>query len=98
MRKILFSIVLIASLSTNVYALRILKPQTFSLPWTKPQINQLNETLESLWFIQNGRYELDVVTTTKSAENNGVLWIFNDGGIIKLQTRVGGTTYTWTQD
>jgi len=79
---------------TNAY--RIPRPHTFSHPLDQQQINLLNDALEDIWNLQNGEFNLDIVTTSKTQPNNGDIWIFNDSGTFKLEFRAGGSTRTIT--
>lgn len=88
--------VLVLGITANVYALRVSRPQTFSLPWDQNQINQLNEYLESLWYVQNGRIDLDIVTTSKTNARNGEIWILNDSGTYKLEFKANDAVHTIT--
>src|SRR3990167_3473904 len=92
----LLTIFLLCLITTNVFAYRISKPLSLTYPITEEQISQLNRFLEEIWILANGRFELDVVTTTKSAAKNGELWIFNDGGTYKLQFKAGDAVRTIT--
>ena len=94
MRWLLAIIILL--LCTNLYAYRIIRPPTLTHPLDEGQVSQLNDYLEQLWFANQGRVDLDIVTTTKSNPNNGELWIFNDSGTYKLEFRAGGATKTIT--
>lgn len=91
-----WTVCLLLVLIVCTVSFRMPHPQVFTYPMTESQIHQLNETMEDIWNIQNGRFELDIVTTTKSSPSNGEIWIFNDGGTHKLQYRSGGTTHTLT--
>ena len=75
-----FWLVLIAFLlASNVYAFRISRPTTFILPWTEEQMAQLNDTLEDIWLLQLGEFNLDIVATTRSKANNGDFWLIQTG-------------------
>lgn len=80
---------------TNVYALRVSKPVTLSNPITDDQLNQLNKFLEEIWLVQNGRQEIDVVTTSKVNARNGEMWILT-GSTVKLEFKAGGNVYSIT--
>jgi anti-sigma-K factor RskA len=83
-------------ITTSVYALRIQRPLVLTYPLTQDQVSQLNKFLEEIWLLQQGRFELDIVTTTKSNAKNGEIWIFNDGGTYKLAFKAGGAVRTIT--
>jgi hypothetical protein len=83
-------------IATSVYALRVTRPISLTHPITKEQVVQLNRNLDDLWNIQNGRFELDIVTTTKTNSRNGEIWIWNDAGTYKLQFKAGDAVRTIT--
>ena len=91
-----FIIITVLLIATNVYALRTLRPLILSSPMTEEQISQLNEFLESVFLMQQGRYELDIVTTTKTNAKNGEMWILNDSGTYKLEFKAGDDVRTIT--
>ena len=61
-------------------------------PLTEGQISQLNKYLEEIWLIQNGRQELDVVSSAKSTPKNGEIWL--NSSTNQIQFRIGGVTYS----
>lgn len=81
---------------TSAYALRVARPISLTYPITKEQVVQLNRNLDDLWNITNGRFELDITTTSKSNARNGEIWILNDGGTYKLQFKAGDAVRTIT--
>lgn len=89
-------ILLIISLGTTAWALRINRPPSLSYPITQDEVSQLNRYLEDLFNIQNGRFELDVVTTSKSAAKNGEVWIIDSGATVSIQYKAKGNVYTIT--
>lgn len=96
MRKpvICFIVFFIAS---SALAFRISRPPTFSLPWTQDQITQLNDSLESFWNLQNGEFNLDIETTTKTNADNGDIWILT-GVVNGIQFKMNDQVYTLTPD
>ena len=95
MRKIVIAFVIL-NIATIGYALRASRPPVLTMPLTQDQLTQLNVYLNDLWYMQTGRIELDVVTSTKSNAKNGEIWIFNDAGTYKLQFKAGGSVRTIT--
>lgn len=81
-------------LATNVYAFRISRPQTFSLPWTQDQINSLNDTLQALWQLNLGEYNLDVVVSPKNNADNGDIWFITTGATTRIQYKANGQIFT----
>ena len=94
--KKILPFLLLCLIVTPVFGLRMTRPTVFKLPWTDAQLTDLNNILEELFNMQKGRYELDIVTTTKSNANNGEAWIFNDSGTYKLQFMAGDAVKTIT--
>ena len=93
MNKILI-IFLILFIATNAYALRLNTPPTLSTPTTEEETSQLNRFLNDSWLIQNGRFELDVVTTPKTNAKNGEIWIILTGSVAKIQFKANGIIWT----
>ena len=91
MNKKIFITILVLLTATNVYALRIQRPPVLRNPITEDQLSQLNKYMEQIFNLQNGRYELDIVTTDKSDANEGEIWIKNTGGVYSIRTMAGGT-------
>lgn len=83
-------VILFLSLAGNAWSLRVAFPPTLSNPITDDQVATLNNYLKNIWDIQNGRFELDVVTTTKTSAKNGEIWILNNAGSYSLQVKAGG--------
>lgn len=83
-------LVLIVICCGNAWSLRVPFPPTMSDPIDEGQISQLNRYLKNIWDMQNGRFELDVVTTTKTNAKNGEIWILNTAGSYSLQVKAGG--------
>jgi hypothetical protein len=77
-------------LGTNAWSLRVPFPPTLRSPIEEDQVASLNKYLKDLWDMQSGRFELDVVTTTKSNAKNGEIWIYNNAGTYSLQVKAGG--------
>jgi len=75
-------------------AFRIARPLLLSHPLNQSQINQLNDTLENLWNLQNGEFNLDIVTTAKTNANNGDFWLIQTGSTVRMQIKANGQVYT----
>lgn len=86
----------IITLAHQVYAYRIPRPPILRLPLTQDQISKLNDTLEDIWNLQNGEFNLDIVTSSKTNAANGDIWILNDSGTYKLEFKAGGSVHTIT--
>ena len=74
------------------------RPILFSHPIDENQVNNLNNSLQSIWYITNGRQNLDIVTTTKTNADNGDIWIIATGNVSRIQFKSGGHIYTITPD
>lgn len=97
MKKLLV-IVLILLSATTAFAFRINRPHTMSNPISEEQLTQLNSYLESVWNLQNGEFNFDITTTTKSGADNGDIWFVQTGSVIRLQFRANNHTFTITPD
>lgn len=86
-------ILFLCMFGTTVWALRVPFPPTLANPITDDQVATLNRYMKDLWDMQSGRFELDVVTTSKSAAKNGEIWVYQNvgAGTYYLQTKAGGT-------
>ena len=97
MRKLLIILVILC-VAVTANAFRISRPDTYSLPWTQNTINRLNTDLESIWNLQNGEFNFDIQTTTKSGAGNGDMWFIQTGNIIRLQFKANGHIFTISPD
>jgi len=91
-------IVLFVLFTVNSYAIRISRPTTFQLPWTDEQVGDLNNVIEQIFLMQQGRYEMDIETTAKSNANNGEAWLVITGNTVRIQFKGDGRVYTVTPD
>ena len=57
-------------------------------------MSQLNQTLEDLWNITNGRIELDIKTTPKTNARNGEMWLILTGQTVRVQIKANNRVYT----
>lgn len=78
--------------------LRIARPPTLSYPIKADEVAQLNKYLEDLWNMQSGRYEMDVVTSAKTAAKNGEVYLIQTGSTVYMQYRANNTIFTITPD
>jgi hypothetical protein len=83
-------------LSGSVYAYRIQQPIRYELPWTKEQVKELNNTLDGLFLSQQGRYETDIVTSSKTNARNGEAWILSESGTHYYEFKAGDNIYRLT--
>ena len=90
--------ILILLTATTVLAFRIPRPLLLSHPLDQQQINQLNDTLENIWNLQNGEFNLDVVDTPKTNADVGDIWLVQTGAVVRLQYKGTGHVFTITPD
>jgi len=95
--KLIYALVLLICIS-NADALRIARPITLNHPINEEQVNEINNIFEDLFDMQTGRYELDIVTTSKTQAKNGELWLIQTGNTVRIQYRAGTHVYTLTPD
>lgn len=93
MRKIVITLVL-TLLCTSAWALRINRPPTLSDPIDAEQIRHLQKYVDDLWNLQNGEFNFDIVTTTKTNAANGSIWILQTGVTSQIQWKANDTIYT----
>ena len=93
-RYYVYLIIISLFLAHNAYGFRVSRPPTLSHPLNKEQVNQLNKYLESIWNLQNGEFNLDIVTATKANAQNGDVWIILTGSIAKIQFKANNTIFT----
>lgn len=75
------------------YALRLSTPPKINLPLTTDDITHLNNYLEDIFNLTNGRFSVNVVSTDPSSPRNGDIWILESGATHRLKWRAGGVTY-----
>ena len=89
-----YILILFLLLSSNCYAYRIPKPVPFN-EVDKNSIVELNNVLEKLWDITNGRYNLNIVTTNPDGATSGDVGdmiLLNDDGTFYFEINVDGGT------
>ena len=77
-RKIILFLILILVAGT-AYSMRATRPPVLTNPMTEDQITQLNKFMDDIWNMQYGRYEIDIVPTSKTNANNGEFWFLQTG-------------------
>ncbi len=92
----LSTVIIVLLVATTVWGLRVPQPPRFEYPFTEEQVEELNDFIENMTNMQEGRVELDIVTTTKSNANNGEIWILNDSGTYKLEFKANDVVNTIT--
>jgi len=99
MRKIHYIVwcvvlMLLALNVTQVFSFRMSKPTTFSHPMDEKQVTKLNSLLLDLWNIDNGRQNLDIVTTDRTNADNGDIWILTTGNLARIRFQAADRTWT----
>jgi hypothetical protein len=95
MKKLLIIIILI-SICASAFAYRMQRPRHFTFPMTEADVADLNSILEELFLMQQGRYELDSVTSEKSNANDGEVWLNDTTN--QIQYMADGSVYTVLSD
>ena len=78
------------------YSFRAPKPPTFTKLDDSNQLTQLNNFLEQIWNITNGRITTEVRSTDPTNIDNGDTWILESGSTHQFKWRAGGVTYAVT--
>lgn len=100
MRKLLIGILvgLIIGLAVNVQAYRIAKPQRITA-FDENNLVILNDALEALWDVTNGRMVYDVVTSVPTkASDEGATKIYSSGGVYKIYIYLNDGWRTFSSD
>lgn len=96
--KILFLILFVIFMASPVYAYRIPRPDILQFPLTEDQIKQHNEAHEDLWNLQNGEFNFDIVTTSKTNADNGDFWFIQTGNTVYIQFKANNHIFTISPD
>jgi len=95
MKKLIAITALILIISGTSYAFRASKPPVFTKLDDPVQLTNLNNTLEDLWNITNGRISIDIRASDGNVDN-GDIWIIDSGSTHQLRWRAGDVTYSVT--
>src|SRR3990167_303708 len=93
MKKIVIALIIL-NLATFGYALRASRPPVLTMPLTQDQLTQLNVYLNDLWYMQTGRIEIDIVSSSKTNAKNGEVWIKKTGATYYLEFKAGDAVRT----
>jgi len=96
LNKIL-TVLLVVFICSSAYGWRMARPITLTHPLDDRQIRRLNDFLEDVWNLGNGRINMDVVTSRTSADS-GDIWLIQTGIITYIQYKNNGHIYTITPD
>jgi len=93
MKRFILGIILGSLLATGVsYAYRIPKPQRITA-FDQNGLVILNEVLDNLWNVTNGRYSLNITTTNPDGSlqgNGGDMVLYNSSGTYYLEINTTG--------
>ena len=98
MRRFLLVIMFITFGISVVYGFRVNRPPLLNHPLDQEQINKLNSFLQDIWNLQNGEFNLDIVTSTKTNAKNGDIWFIQTGNNVRIQYKAANHIYTVTAD
>lgn len=97
-RWIFISIILVLLLTTICYAYRIPKPTRID-KFDDAALIVINDALNKLWDLSNGRFNLNVLTSAPSrATKEGDIVVTNIGSVYKINIYVNGAWRSWTSD
>lgn len=93
MKKIIIGFIFGSLLVSGIsYAYRIPKPQRITA-FDENNLVVINEVLENLWNLSNGRFSLDIVTSNPDGSRRGDIGdvlLFNNSGTYYLEINVTG--------
>lgn len=100
MKRFICGIILGSLLATGIsYAYRAPKPQRIT-GFDQNGLVILNETLEQLWDVTNGRISINTTTTNPDGSltgNGGDMVLYNNAGTYYLEICIGGTVWLGEQ-
>lgn len=82
----------------SIQAFRISRPPKLTKKLDGNQITQLNNFLESIWYLQQGEFNFDITTSVKTNANNGDLWFNDTNGIVRIQYKANDRIFSITPD
>ena len=92
MRKIALALCFLLCV-TNVVAFRISRPPKLTKKLDGNQLNQLNDFLENMWNLQQGEFNFDIVSSSKTNADNGDMWMLTPS-IAEIQYKVDDAIFT----
>lgn len=96
--RILIVIILLL-ITTNAYALRIESPPEFTDLTDTNQLTQLNNFLNKLQTLVNGKINFDIVDTAPTwTGQEGDLVPYSNGGVYRIYIYLNGDWRIWTSD
>ena len=99
MKKFICGFILGSLLISGIsYAYRAPKPQRIT-DFDQNGLVSLNETLEQLWDVTNGRMNLDVKSSAPtSVPTEGTMVAYSTGGVYRIYVYLNGGWRVWTSD
>lgn len=88
--------ILLIILVSRAFSYRIARAPTLSLPLNQDHINQLNRFNDSIFHLQQGEFNIDVVTSTKTNAGNGDFWIIMTGATATFQFKANNQIFSVT--
>ncbi len=100
MRKFLAGFIIGSFIFCGIaYGLRISKPTQFTLPWDDNKITELNNVLDNLWTLTNGKYNFDVKTSVPTwTGKEGDAVVYSSGGTYRIYIYLADAWRVWTSD
>jgi len=82
----------------NLYALRLEKPQRITA-FDNSAIREINNALEQIWSLSNGRFNLNVVTGIPTwTAKEGDIVAYSSGGVYRIYIYLNSGWRVWTSD
>lgn len=93
MNKLLIALLIIVIFSGTVNAFRMGKPAKLKYPIDEGQVAKLNNVLEVIWDITNGRYGIEAVSTVPATGLVGEMRVYHSGSTYRLYIFIDGWKY-----
>jgi len=81
-------------IADNSIGLRISRPITLKHPLDERQVRELNNVIEEIFNMQEGRFEFDVAEAVKTNARNGEVWILKTGNVSRIQFKANDQIFT----
>lgn len=80
----------------TAFGWRMGRPLTLTYPLDERQVRKLNDVLQDVWNISNGRINIDIVDTARTSSDNGDIWFIVTGPTSYIQYKSQDHVYTVT--